>query len=137
MGDLRIGMIGTGMMGCEHIKNVMGIPEARITAISDPNEEPRGWARLTMDGRYGDVAEFTDHRALLDSGLVDAVLVSSPNFTHKAVLDDVFAELDPGRRERFGSLIRNRGQVFIATPRREDVPFAVDQLFNMERGRTS
>jgi len=53
------------------------------------------------------------------------------------LLDDVFAELDPGRRERFGSLIRNRGQVFIATPRREDVPFAVDQLFNMERGRTS
>jgi len=91
MGDLRIGMIGTGMMGCEHIKNLMGIPEARITAVSDPNEEPRGWARLTMDGCYGDVAEFTDHRALLDSGLVDAVLVSSPNFTHKSVLDDVFA----------------------------------------------
>ena len=38
MGDLRIGMIGTGMMGCEHIKNVMGIPEARITAIADPND---------------------------------------------------------------------------------------------------
>lgn len=91
MADLRIGMIGTGMMGCEHIRNLAGIPEARITAVSDPNEEPRGWARIALDGRHGGVAEFADHRALLESGSVDAVVVSSPNFTHKSVLDDVFA----------------------------------------------
>ena len=52
------------------------------------------------------------------------------------LLDDVFAELDRGRRERFGTLIAGRGQVFIATPRREDLPFAVDQVFHLERGRT-
>lgn len=91
MADLRIGMIGTGMMGCEHIRNLMGIPEVRITAVSDPNDVPRGWATETMDGHYGDVAGFRDHRGLLESGLVDAVIVSSPNFTHKSVLDDVFA----------------------------------------------
>jgi DNA replication and repair protein RecF len=50
------------------------------------------------------------------------------------LLDDVFAELDPGRRERFGALIAGRSQVFIATPRREDLPFAVDQIFNLEHG---
>ncbi len=51
------------------------------------------------------------------------------------ILDDVFAELDPGRRERFGALIAGHGQVFIATPRREDIPFAVENVVNMERGR--
>ncbi len=51
------------------------------------------------------------------------------------LLDDVFAELDAGRRERFGALIAGRGQVFIATPRREDLPFAVDQIFNLEHGQ--
>jgi DNA replication and repair protein RecF len=51
------------------------------------------------------------------------------------ILDDVFAELDPGRRERFGALIAGRGQVFIATPRREDIPFAVENVVNMERGK--
>jgi DNA replication and repair protein RecF len=51
------------------------------------------------------------------------------------ILDDVFAELDPGRRERFGSLIAGHGQVFIATPRREDIPFAVENVVTMERGR--
>jgi DNA replication and repair protein RecF len=51
------------------------------------------------------------------------------------ILDDVFAELDPGRRERFGALIAGRGQAFIATPRREDLPFAVENVVNMERGK--
>jgi len=51
------------------------------------------------------------------------------------LLDDVFAELDAGRRERFGALIAGRSQVFIATPRREDLPFAVDQIFNLEHGQ--
>jgi DNA replication and repair protein RecF len=53
------------------------------------------------------------------------------------ILDDVFAELDPGRRERFGALIAGRGQAFIATPRREDIPFAVESVVNMERGKAS
>jgi DNA replication and repair protein RecF len=53
------------------------------------------------------------------------------------ILDDVFAELDPGRRERFGALITGRGQAFIATPRREDLPFAVDNEVRMEQGKAS
>jgi DNA replication and repair protein RecF len=51
------------------------------------------------------------------------------------ILDDVFAELDPGRRERFGALIAGRGQAFIATPRREDLPFAVESVVEMEKGK--
>jgi len=51
------------------------------------------------------------------------------------ILDDVFAELDPGRRARFGALIAGRGQAFIATPRREDLPFAVESLIEMDNGR--
>ncbi|CAB4618727.1 unannotated protein [freshwater metagenome] len=91
MKKVRVGVIGTGMMGCEHLKNLLGLPNVQITAVSDPNEEPLNWARLTL----GDVAEsvtyFSDHRDLLQSGLVDAVLVASPNFTHRAILDDIFA----------------------------------------------
>jgi len=53
------------------------------------------------------------------------------------ILDDVFAELDPGRRARFGALIAGRGQAFIATPRREDLPFAVESVIEVERGRAT
>lgn len=82
-------MIGTGMMGCEHLKNFMGISNVAITAISDPNPEPRSWAELTLGDSWSGVQSFSDHRDLLASGVVDAVVVASPNFTHKSILDDI------------------------------------------------
>ena len=91
MEEVRIGVIGTGMMGCEHLRNLMTIDGAVITAMSDPNEEPRGWARMTLGDRAQAATEFVHHGDLLSSGLVDAVLVASPNFTHRAVLDDILA----------------------------------------------
>jgi predicted dehydrogenase len=90
MKQVRVGVIGTGMMGCEHLKNLLGLPNVSITAVSDPNEEPLTWARITLGDAAEGVQFFSDHRELLSSGLVDAVLVASPNFTHKAILDDIF-----------------------------------------------
>ena len=90
MKKVRIGVIGTGMMGCEHLKNLLGLPNVVITAVSDPNEEPLNWAKLTLGEAAESVTYFSDHRELLHSGLVDAVLVASPNFTHRAILDDIF-----------------------------------------------
>lgn len=90
MNELRVGVIGTGMMGCEHLKNLMGIDDVVISAYSDPNPEPRSWAALTLGERAGEAREFVDHRDLLSSGCVDAVVVASPNYTHIDVLTDIF-----------------------------------------------
>ena len=91
MADLRIGVIGTGMMGCEHIRNLLAVDAAAITAVCDPNDAPLGWARHTLGYGASAVREFRDHRDLLVSGLVDAVVVASPNHTHRALLDDILA----------------------------------------------
>ena len=88
METIRVGVIGTGMMGCEHLRNLMAAPGASITAIADPHAESLSWARATLEGSTHRPAEFADHRDLLASGLVDAVIVASPNFTHRRVLDD-------------------------------------------------
>ena len=83
---IRYAIVGAGMMGREHIRNIHLLEDARVTAIADPDEEMRGRAvRLAGD----DVREFTDHRALLDAGIVDAVVIASPNHTHAALLDDI------------------------------------------------
>jgi len=84
---IRYGVIGTGMMGVEHIHNVMAIDDAVVTAVCDPHPESLEWAHLAV-GLGADLATFTDHNELLDSGLVDAVVVASPNHTHHRILLD-------------------------------------------------
>jgi len=86
--DLRYGIIGSGSMGREHIENIKIMGGASITAISDPNENSRELAK-TISG--GAPKLFTDHRELLSSGLVDAVVIATPNDTHVKILEDALA----------------------------------------------
>jgi predicted dehydrogenase len=91
MQSLRFGVVGTGMMGCEHLRNLLPMDDVIVTAVSDPNDEPLRWAELTLGNSWKGVTVFRDHRDLLASGLVDAVIVASPNHTHKAILDDTLS----------------------------------------------
>ena len=83
---IRYGIIGTGMMGLEHIFNLNHLEGTEITAIADPVEESRAQGR-TAAGDH--VAVFADHRDLLASDLCDAVVVATPNMTHRDILLDV------------------------------------------------
>ncbi len=87
---IRYGIIGSGMMGLEHLWNLHHVPGAAVTAIADPNQPSRE-ATIIFDEGRSQITEFEDHRELLASGLVDAVIVATPNMTHRAILDDVLA----------------------------------------------
>ncbi|MEJ5977750.1 Gfo/Idh/MocA family oxidoreductase [Novosphingobium sp. PS1R-30] len=85
---IRYGILGTGMMGCEHIRNIRLIPGAEITAIADPVEASLGWAAESLgDSRP---ASFRNAEELAAKGEIDAVVVASPNFTHRSVLEPLF-----------------------------------------------
>jgi predicted dehydrogenase len=84
---LRYGIIGTGMMGCEHIRNLALLPGVRVTAIADANAQSREWGTRSVGH---EVEVFDDARALLRKADVDAVVVATPNFTHFDVLQAVF-----------------------------------------------
>ncbi len=84
---IRYGVIGTGMMGFEHLRNLALVPGARITAIADPHEPSRRWG---TDTAGAGVQVYSDYRELLAKAPVDAVVVATPNHTHAAVLEDVF-----------------------------------------------
>jgi predicted dehydrogenase len=77
-------------MGIEHLNNLAITPGARVTAIADPVEASLGWARTALGERADGVQAFTDCAALASSGLVDAVIVASPNYTHRSVLEPLF-----------------------------------------------
>ena len=88
---MRYGLVGTGMMGVEHLQNLRVTPGAVVTAIADPVERSLEWARTALgEARSDGVTAFTDSAALARSGLVDAVIVASPNHTHRSVLEPLF-----------------------------------------------
>ncbi|HWS46932.1 MAG TPA: Gfo/Idh/MocA family oxidoreductase [Acidimicrobiia bacterium] len=87
--QLRFGVIGTGLMGCEHLRNLLALPGAEVAAVCDRNEESRYWARLTIGEQHPPRACETVKEAL-DADL-DAVVIATPNFTHGEVLHEVFA----------------------------------------------
>ncbi|NNC74349.1 MAG: Gfo/Idh/MocA family oxidoreductase [Acidimicrobiia bacterium] len=87
MSEFKYGVIGTGMMGIEHILNIAAIDGASVAAIADPHEESRQAAAAAVGS--DDLAVFHDHTSLLEHGNVDAVVVASPNMTHVDVLSDV------------------------------------------------
>jgi myo-inositol 2-dehydrogenase/D-chiro-inositol 1-dehydrogenase len=88
--QVRYGLVGTGMMGVEHLQNLAITPGAVVTAIADPIETSLGWARDALGDKADGVAAFADSAALARSGLVDAVIVASPNYTHRTVLEPLF-----------------------------------------------
>ena len=85
---LRYGIIGAGSMGREHIENIKIMGGATITAIADPDASSIQQASAVAAIQP---KQFNDHRALLDSGLVDAVVIATPNDTHVNVLQDALA----------------------------------------------
>ncbi|MFM8752748.1 MAG: Gfo/Idh/MocA family protein, partial [Actinomycetota bacterium] len=80
---VRYGIIGVGAMGREHAENLRYIEGATVTAISDPDEGSRN---LALKQLGPETKVFMSHTELLNSGLVDAVIIATPNYTHVDVL---------------------------------------------------
>ena len=78
---VKLGIIGFGNMGSGHAKNIMegNCPEIELVAIADIKQSRRDAAKEL----YGDaITVFDDAEKMMDSGLVDAVLVAIPHYDH-------------------------------------------------------
>lgn len=75
---VRYGIIGCGMMGQEHIRNIHLLENARIAAIFEPDQEMRQAAKaLTPEAAFPDsIAD------LVQMPEVNALLIVSPNHLH-------------------------------------------------------
>ena len=91
MSEIRVGVIGVGNMGtahaaCLHEGRIDGM---RLTAVCDLRAE-----RLEECARrFPEAERFEDYRAMIHSGLVDAVIVAVPHPLHS---DVAMAALDAG-----------------------------------------
>jgi len=90
MDDIRYGVIGSGMMGIEHMLNVQLFDDAHVTAIADSNSKSQDWARwVAKEGDYS-IDVYDDTAEMLGNSDIDAVVVCTPNFTHADVLEPIF-----------------------------------------------
>ena len=81
MRQVKIGIIGVGNMGSGHLTNIREgkCPELTVAAVADINPDRLAWARAQLGE---DLPVFGDAEAMLDSGLVEAVIVSVPHYDH-------------------------------------------------------
>ena len=80
MDKVRIGIIGVGNIGSAHAESIAQerIPELTLGALCD-NDSKRA---AELKDRYPRIPIFTDAEAMMDSGLVDAVVISTPHYEH-------------------------------------------------------
>ena len=72
------GLIGCGMMGREHLRNIALLPDTNVAAIYEPDEGMAGKARaLAPDAVFTDSIE-----SLLKIDTLDCYVIVSPNFRH-------------------------------------------------------
>lgn len=83
-GRVRFGIIGPGSRGQYHMRNLLSIPQAEITALADNYA-----VNLEEAGRLAPGAKrYDDYRRLLDDPQVDAVVIATPlNCHHRMALD--------------------------------------------------
>lgn len=78
MSTLKYGLIGCGMMGHEHIRNIQLLNNTSIRAIYEPDESMLNKA-LSLAPEAQTVASVDE---LLSIDDLDCLVISSPNFTH-------------------------------------------------------
>jgi myo-inositol 2-dehydrogenase / D-chiro-inositol 1-dehydrogenase len=76
---LRIGVVGTGMMGQDHVQRLAtSVPHAQVVAVSDVNLEQAKRVGESVGARV-----YSDGHDLIVADQVQAVLIASPGFTHE------------------------------------------------------
>lgn len=94
---VKYGIIGMGMMGREHLINLHHLRSqgVSVVCIAEPHLQSQRQALELAHAFNWPLKVFLGHQELLDSGLCDAVVVSTPNMTHYQILMDIINHPKP------------------------------------------
>lgn len=84
---INYGIIGCGMMGQEHLRNIALLPNTRVAAIYEPDSEMAAKAHALAP----DAVFVSSLAALLAVPELDCLLIVSPNFCHMEQLEHIKA----------------------------------------------
>jgi predicted dehydrogenase len=79
MKNIRIGIVGLGSMGRTHARNILEnkIPGLKLTAGTDVD--------TTQATAFSEIKFFATPDEMIHSGIVDAVLIATPHFSHTPI----------------------------------------------------
>ncbi len=76
---LRLGVVGVGVMGCNHARVLAEMPDVKLVAVADPDDKQADFVRRALGcSTVANVAE------LLELG-VDAVSIAAPTHLHRDI----------------------------------------------------
>ena len=75
---ISVGLLAYGAIGDEHNRAIAATPGLHLAAVADTNPERLAAAQVLAP----DVTTFTDSTAMLDSGLLELVVISTPPNSH-------------------------------------------------------
>lgn len=86
--SVRYGILGCGMMGQEHLRNLALIDGANVVAITEPDQAmQKRCAELVPDARFFDTLD-----DMLNADLdLEALVIATPNYQHADQLLELFA----------------------------------------------
>ncbi len=85
-------IVGAGMMGREHMRNLALLPNATLVALCDPDPESRNQSSKLAAALKFEPRVFGDLDTMLSTVTPDAVIVATPNFTHFDIARRLLAE---------------------------------------------
>lgn len=126
-----VALLGAGRMGMEHARTMLGLAEARVLAVADPNTRAAEAAGglLRAEAVYADPEEAITHPG------VEAVVIVTPTDTHaryielaarwgKAIFCEKPVAKDLGETRRVLEVVEQKGVPFqIGFQRRYDPPY--------------
>lgn len=82
---VNYGIIGCGMMGREHLRNIKLLPDTQIAAIFEPDHQ----MRLAAAEIAPEAALVDSTGALLNIEALDCIVIASPNMAHIGQLEQI------------------------------------------------
>ena len=83
--DIRIGVVGVGSQGSNHIKYFHKLPGVRVVALCDADKNHLGRRVDDFKKRNEKVDTYVDVRKLLEDKSIDAITIATPNHWHSLV----------------------------------------------------
>ena len=121
--EVRVGLIGLGTMGRNHLRVLGGLPGVRLVAVSDLDPVALGAASARTGAQ-----PFSEPLAMLSEADLDAVVIAAPTTSHLPLaLTAIERGIDHAEQERLPALQpRSEAQHAVEEVAREPPARAID-----------